>query len=114
MKDPVKIDKETAIKTATAKETIGTYVSEQAKNTAAVLVKYTNKIYSRLPGSDVVLQDLPVWIVTIHDVNVRTSGGPKIPNNQTNNTSRHVVFGDVNVIIDADTGKLIETFSYSK
>jgi len=114
MKGPVKVDKEAAIKTATAKETIGTYVSEQAKNITAVLVKYTNKIYSRLPGSDVVLQDLPVWIVTIHDVNILTSGGPKIPNAQTNNTPRVTVLGDVNVIIDANTGKWIETFSYSK
>ena len=113
MKDPVKVDKETAIKTATAKETIGTYLSEQAKNTTAVLVKLTKKEYPRLPGS-VVLQDLPVWIVTIHDVNIRTSGGPKIFNGQTNDTSKDVVFGDVNVIIDVDTGKVIETFSYSK
>ncbi|MGB4439308.1 MAG: M56 family metallopeptidase [Sedimentibacter sp.] len=77
MNDPVKIDKETAIKSATAKETIGTYVSEQAKSITAILVKLTDKEHPRLPGSDIVLQDLPVWIVTIHDVNIHGSGGPK-------------------------------------
>ena len=97
-----------------AKETTGMYFSEQAKSTTAVLVKLTKKEYPRLPGSDVVLQDLPVWIVTIHDVNILTSGGPNFFNGQTNDTSKDVVFGDVNVIIDADTGKVIETFFYSK
>lgn len=114
MKDPLKVDKETAIKTAIGKETVGTYLSEQAKNNTAVLVKLTNKEYPHLPGSDVVLQDLPVWIVTIHDVNIPTSGGPKILNGQIDDTLINVVFGDVNIIIDANTGKWIETFSYSK
>lgn len=50
MNDPVKIDKETAIKSAIAKETIGTYVSEQAKSITAALVKLTDKEHPRLPG----------------------------------------------------------------
>ncbi len=109
MNDPVKIDKETAIKSATAKETIGTYVSEQAKSITAILVKLTDKEHPRLPGSDIVLQDLPVWIVTIHDVNIPGSGGPKKLGGKSDNT----FFGDVNVVIDANTGKWVETFSYS-
>lgn len=112
LKGPVKVDKATAIKTATAKETVGDYISNQVKNVTVVLVKLTNKEHPRLPESDVILQDLPVWIVTIHNANIPRSGGGKNLNSKTDSTP-NTVYGDVNVVIDADTGKWVETFSYS-
>jgi hypothetical protein len=68
-----------------------------------------------LPGTDLVLKDTPAWIVAFHGAHMLHSGpcmmdanGNRIPS-----TSDPYVFGDANVVVDAETGEVLEGFSYS-
>lgn len=68
-----------------------------------------------LPGTDLVLKDVPAWIVTFHGVRMLHSGpcmmdanGNRIPS-----TRDPYVFGDANVVLDAETSEVLEVFSYS-
>jgi len=68
-----------------------------------------------LPGTTRVMKDVPVWIVTFHGVHMLRSGpcmmdasGNRIPS-----TRDPYVFGDANVVLDAETGEVLEGFSYS-
>ncbi|EPR13029.1 hypothetical protein [Ruminiclostridium papyrosolvens] len=60
----------------------------------------------KLPESDIILKDYPVWIVTFNGVNLLRSG-PK-----QSNTNSATVYADKNVVIDANNGVELETFSY--
>jgi len=68
-----------------------------------------------LPGTTRVMKDVPVWIVTFHGVHMLHSGpcmmdasGKQIPS-----TRDPYVFGDTNVVLDAETGEVLEGFSYN-
>jgi hypothetical protein len=68
-----------------------------------------------LPGTTRVMKDVPVWIVTFHGVHMLRSGpcmmdasGKQIPS-----TRDPYVFGDANVVLDAETGEVLEGFSYN-
>src|SRR5450759_4817520 len=68
-----------------------------------------------LPGTTRVMKDVPVWIVTFHGVHMLRSGlciidasGKQIPS-----TRDSYVFGDTNVVLDAETGEVLEGFSYN-
>ena len=68
-----------------------------------------------LPGTTRVMKDVPVWIVTFHGVHMLHSGpcmidasGKLIPS-----TRDPYVFGDANVVLDAETGEVLEGFSYN-
>jgi hypothetical protein len=59
--------------------------------------------------------NIPVWIVTFHGVYMQHSGpcnidasGKEIPS-----TRDPFVFGDANVVLDAETGEVLEIFSYN-
>ncbi|HEY5583509.1 MAG TPA: hypothetical protein VIK78_03350 [Ruminiclostridium sp.] len=68
-----------------------------AKKVTSVLVNFTDTETPQLP-SEIVLKDYPVWIVTLHGINVKTRFG--------------TILADKNVIIDANSGEEIESFSY--
>ena len=68
-----------------------------------------------LPGTTRVMKDVPVWLVTFHGVHMLHSGpcmmdasGNRIPL-----TRDPYVFGDTNVVLDAETGEVLEGFSYN-
>ena len=68
-----------------------------------------------LPGTTRVMKDVPVWIVTFHGVHMLRSGlciidasGKQIPS-----TRDPYVFGDTNVVLDAETGEVLEGFNYN-
>ena len=68
-----------------------------------------------LLGTTRVMKDVPVWIVTFHGVHMLRSGpcmidvsGKQIPS-----TRDPYVFGDANVVLDAETGEVLEGFSYN-
>jgi len=68
-----------------------------------------------MPGTNRVMKDVPVWIVTFHGAHIFHSGpcmidasGKEIPS-----TRDPYVFGDANVILDAETGEVLEGFSYN-
>jgi hypothetical protein len=68
-----------------------------------------------LPGTSRVMKDVPVWIVTFHGVHMLRSGPCMIDasGNQIPSTRDPYVFGDTNVVLDAETGEVLEGFSYS-
>jgi hypothetical protein len=67
------------------------------------------------PGTTKVMKDVPVWIVTFHGVHMLRSGPCMIDGSgkQTASTADPYVFGDTNVVLDAETGEVLEGFSYS-
>lgn len=68
-----------------------------------------------LPGTTRVMKDIPVWIVTFHGVHMLRSGPCMIDGSgkQTASTADPYVFGDTSVVLDAETGEVLEGFSYS-
>jgi hypothetical protein len=68
-----------------------------------------------LPGTIKVMKDVPVWIVTFHGVQILRSGPCIIDGSgkQTPSTADPYVFGDTSVVLDAETGEVLEGFSYS-
>jgi hypothetical protein len=68
-----------------------------------------------LPGTNRVMNNVPVWIVTFLGVHMLHSGpcmmdasGKEIPS-----TRDPYLFGDANVVLDAETGEVLEGFSYN-
>jgi len=68
-----------------------------------------------LPGTTRVMKDVPVWIVTFHGVHMLHSGPCMIDasGSQIPSTRDPYVFGDANVVLDAETGEVLEGFSYN-
>jgi len=95
------ISRDRAIDAATKHE--GERISHEAQAITAV------------NGANRVMNNIPVWIVTFHGVHMLYSGpcmmnasGEEIPS-----TRDPYVFGDTNVVLDAETGEVLEGFSYS-
>jgi len=68
-----------------------------------------------LPGTTRIMKDVPVWIVTFHGVYMLHSGPCMIDasGNRIPSTRDPYVFGDSSVVLDAETGEVLEGFSYN-
>jgi hypothetical protein len=113
------ISRDTAIDVATKHE--GEHISHEAQAITAMYGRFSDHSTSSgnapitLPGTNRVMNNVPVWIVTFHGVHVLHSGpcmidagGKEIPSIRD-----PYVFGDANVVLDAETGEVLEGFSYN-
>jgi len=113
------ISRDTAIDVATKCE--GEGISHEAQAITAAYGRFSDRSTSpgsapiTLPGTNRVMNNVPVWIVTFHGVHMLHSGpcmmdasGKEIPS-----TTDPYVFGDSSVVIDAETGEVLEGFSYN-
>jgi hypothetical protein len=113
------ISRDTAIDVATKHE--GERISHEARAITAVYGKFSDVSTSSgstpitLPGTNRVMNNVPVWIVTFHGVHMLHSGpwmidasGKQIPS-----TRDPYVFGDSSVVIDAETGDVLMGFSHN-
>jgi len=68
-----------------------------------------------LPGTTRAMKDVPVWIVTFHEVRMLHPGPCMIDTSgkQIPSTTSQYWFGDANVVLDAETGEVLEDFSYN-
>src|SRR5450756_1414237 len=68
-----------------------------------------------MPGTNRIMKDVSVWIVTFHGAHIFHSGPCMIDasGNQIPSTRDPYVFGDANVVLDAETGEVLESFSYN-
>jgi len=98
--DAVKVDKPSAIEKAN--ESVGEQISTKAESITAVLAKFTDTETPVLPESNIALKDYPVWIVTYHGVTLQKEGKPG-----------GTVYADQNVVVDANSGDVLESFAYS-
>ncbi|NMA49081.1 MAG: hypothetical protein GX947_04845 [Tissierellia bacterium] len=98
--EAVKVDKAAAINKAD--ESIGKQISAKAESITAILAKFTDTETPILPETNITLKDYPVWIVTYHGVTLQKLGKPE------------TIYADKNVVIDANTGDVLETFSYGQ
>jgi hypothetical protein len=115
-----KLTEEEAIEIA--KKSVGEKVSKEAESITAMYVKFTNRPEGMdgpalvLPGTNIVLKDIPVWIVTFHRVNVPRNGpGPMFDSNGKcipSNVNPYVL-GDINIVIDGNNGTELEGFAYN-
>ena len=97
--EPVELSREIAIKIAY--EDKGTSLRTAAKSTTAILTRYTDTQMPILPGTDIELIDYPVWIVTYHGTTVK----PRF--------SDDIILVNTSVIIDAQSGEILETITYN-
>jgi hypothetical protein len=113
------ISKDRAIDVATKHE--GERISHEAQAITAVYGRFSDVSTSpgsapiTLPGTNRVMNNVPVWIVTFHGVHMLHSGpcmmdasGKEIPS-----TRDMYVFGDSSVVVDVETGEVLEGFSYN-
>jgi len=113
------ISRSAAVDAATKYE--GERISHEAQAITAVYGRFSDVSTSSgstpitLPGTNRVMNNVPVWIVTFHGVHMLHSGpcmidasGKQIPS-----TRDPYVFGDTNVVLDAETGEVLEGFSYN-
>jgi hypothetical protein len=114
------LNKEEAIEIA--KKDAGERISNEAKSIMAMYVKLTDRPGGEnspalvLPGTNIVMEDIPVWIVTFHGVNVPFSNAHPMFNSKEKQVDVNVnpyVYGDLNIVIDANTGNVLEEFSYN-
>jgi hypothetical protein len=106
IEESVKINEAIAIEKA--KESVGTKISTNSKSITTALVKFTDKETPTLPETDINLTDYPVWIITFHEVNI-----PHSNFKSTNNNINPYTLADTNVVIDANSGNELESFSYA-
>jgi hypothetical protein len=62
------------------------------------------------------MNNVPVWIVTFHGVQLLHLGGQLMidaSGKQIPSTTSQYWFGDANVVLDAETGEVLEGFSYN-
>lgn len=104
MEHTVNIDKETALQKA--KEFVGEANNKEAKSISAVLSKYTNNEFSKLPDSDILLKDYPVWVVTFKGV---TAKKHSVKGGKGSNT----ILADSYVFVDANTGAVLQRISHT-
>ncbi len=96
-------------------------VVQEAQAITAVYGRFSDRSTSpgsapiTLPGTNRVTNNVPVWIVTFHGVHMLHSGscmmdagGKQIPS-----TRDPYVFGNSSVVIDAETGEVLEGFGYN-
>jgi hypothetical protein len=96
-------------------------VAQEAQAITAVYRRFSDHSTSSgsapitLPGTNRLMNNVPVWIVIFHGVYMLHSGpcmmdasGKQIPS-----TRDPYVFGDSSVVVDAETGEVLEGFSYN-
>lgn len=96
------IDRDTAIETAVLAAQAR---AEGAVSVNAVLVDFTDTETPALPESDESMTNVRAWIVTFSGVTIERGGPAGAP--------AEPVRADFNVVIDADSGKILETFAYA-
>ena len=104
MLDAVKLDKSTAIQKS--KDFVGEANSQEAKKISAMLVKYTNKEINKLPDSDILLQDYPVWVVSFEGVYAKKHSGKGSGGNS-------MILADSHVFVDANSGEILQRISHT-
>ncbi|MHB8071099.1 MAG: hypothetical protein ACYDHF_03985 [Candidatus Cryosericum sp.] len=113
------ISRNAAVEVATKYE--GERISHEAQAITTVYGGFSDHSTSSgdapimLPGTNRVMNNVPVWIVTFHGVHMLHSGpcmidtgGKEIPS-----TRDPYIFGDANVVLDAETGEVLEGFNYN-
>ena len=105
-----------------AKKDVRGRIRNEAESIMAMYVKLTDRPGGKnspalvLPGTNIVMEDIPVWIVTFHGADILYVGPGRMFNSNGEPITINVdpyVYGDLNVVIDANTGDVLETFSYS-
>ena len=105
-----------------AKKDVGQQIGNEVESITARYVKFTNHSGGMdspalvLPGTNIVLEDISVWIVTFHGVNAPRYGPGLMLNSKGEHIAPNVdpyVYGDLNVVIDANSGNVLEAFSYN-
>jgi hypothetical protein len=104
-----KVTRSIAIQKATTIE--GQDIAKQASSITAVKGNFTDNESPKIPESNIILKDYPVWIVTFHDVTLQMDG--PLPKNMDNNTNQTFI-ADINVIIDGNTAEFLGSFAYNK
>lgn len=102
--DPV-IDRNTAIATAVEEAAAQARTETSAASVNAVLVDFTDTETPVLPETGVSMTNVRVWIVTFSGVTM-ARGGPA-------GAQAEPVLADLNVVIDAYSGEILETFAYA-
>lgn len=97
------IDRNTAIETAL--QAAQSRVESGAVSIHAVLADFTDTETSVLPESNVSMTNVRVWIVTFSGVTIER-GGPA-------GMQAEPVLADLNIVIDAHSGEILETFAYT-
>lgn len=97
------IDRDTAIETATAAAQARAETGAAAVN--AVLADFTDTETPVLPERNVSMTNVRVWIVTFSGVTMER-GGPA-------GTQAETVRADFNVVLDAQSGEILEMFAYA-
>ena len=113
------VSEESAI--AIARKEVGGMIAQEDAHVTAMYTSFSDYPAGpsepplTLPGTTRVMNNVPVWIVTFHGIKMLRSGpcmldanGNRIPS-----TSNPYVFGDTNVVLDAETGEVLMGFSYS-
>lgn len=93
-----KINADNAMKVA--ENCVNPQYSKQASSITAGLCSLTDNSMKQ--------NNTLIWIVTFYNVNVRVNGGKYIEGNN----SKSDIIGNMNVLINANTGERIETFAY--
>ena len=103
-----------------AKKDVGQQIGNEVESITAMYVKFTNHSGGMdspalvLPGTNIVLEDISVWIVTFHGVNAPRCGPGPMFNSKGERIDVNVdPYGDMNIVIDANSGNVLEGFSYN-
>jgi hypothetical protein len=97
-------------------------VAQEAQAITAVYGRFSDHSTSlddtpvMLPRANRVMNNVPVWIVTFHGVQLLHLGGQLMidaSGKQIPSTTSQYWFGDANVVLDAETGEVLEGFSYN-
>lgn len=113
------VSEESAI--AIARKEIAGMIAQETTHVTAMFTSFSDypagpdKSPSTLPGTTRVMNNVPVWIVTFHGVQMQRSGPcmMDVNGNWIPSTSNPYVFGDTSVVLDAATGEVLEGFSYN-
>jgi len=114
------ISRSAAVDAATKYE--GERISHEAQAITAVYGRFSDVSTSSgstpitLPGTNRVMNNVPVWIVTFYGVQLLHLGGQLMidaSGKQIPSTRDPYVFGDTSVVLDAETGEVLEGFSYN-
>ena len=113
------VSEESAI--AIARKEVAGMIAQETTHATAMYTSFSDypagpsELPLTLPGTTRVMNNVPVWIVTFHGVYMLHSGPCMVGagGNQTSSTRDPYVFGDTNIVLDAETGEVLMGFSYS-
>ena len=113
------VSEESAI--AIARKEVAGMIAQETTHATAMYTSFSDypagpsELPLTLPGTTRVMNNVPVWIVTFHSVYMLHSGPCMVDasGNWIPSTSNPHVFGDTNVILDAETGEELMGFSYN-